>query len=581
MLRELRLQNLRCYEDHTVTFNDHALVVGRNNAGKSTLVEALLLVSTVLAKRGRVFRPAPAWLDLPRFRVGVSPSIASLGLNLKTAFHRYSDPPAVITASFSEGAVVTIYLGREEQLFATVAGAHGASVNTGHKFQSLNLPPVHTVPQLGPLRVEEPLLSPEYVEEWMYSRLSSLHFRNQLRLMPEHFARFKALAEETWHGLRVDSVTNSQNERGPTVSLMLRDGNFTAEVGWMGHGLQMWLQIMWFLARVPETATVILDEPDVYLHPDLQRRLFRLVRRRFAQTILATHSVEIMAEADPSEILIVDKSQKRSLYANSEPGVQHVIDHIGGVHNIHLARLWNSQRLLLVEGEDLSLLRLFHSLIYPESESPLDSIPNMSIGGWGGWGYAIGSSMIVRNSVGQQVLTYCILDSDYHSPEEVRERREEAASKGIELHIWKRKEIENYLLDPPAVRRVIYSRVRAAAKCPSNEVIREKMLSVADELRDAVIDGIAERYHFSNRGLGIGGAMKTARGFVNDCWSDPERRLALVSGKHLLSGLSEWSKVTFGVSFGAGTLCRALKREEVPKEIVSVLSAIEERRAFE
>lgn len=67
-----------------------------------------------------------------------------------------------------------------------------------------------------------------------------------------------------------------------------------AEVALMGHGLQMWLQTMWFLCRSSPTATVVLDEPDVYMHPDLQRRLVRLVRGRYPQIIIATHSVEIV-----------------------------------------------------------------------------------------------------------------------------------------------------------------------------------------------------------------------------------------------------------------------------------------------
>jgi len=93
----------------------------------------------------------------------------------------------------------------------------------------------------------------------------------------------------------------------------------------------------WFLSRTPPDCTVVLDEPDVYMHPDLQRRLFRLTRTRFRQCIIATHSVEIMAESDPGNILIIDKKEERSRYANNEPGVQLLIDQIGGIHNVHLA----------------------------------------------------------------------------------------------------------------------------------------------------------------------------------------------------------------------------------------------------
>lgn len=70
----------------------------------------------------------------------------------------------------------------------------------------------------------------------------------------------------------------------------------------MGHGLQMWLQIVWFLARAARNATVVLDEPDVYMHPDLQRRLLTLVRNRFAQLLIATHSIEIVSDVDSRSI---------------------------------------------------------------------------------------------------------------------------------------------------------------------------------------------------------------------------------------------------------------------------------------
>jgi predicted ATPase len=105
---------------------------------------------------------------------------------------------------------------------------------------------------------------------------------------------------------------------------MVQDYDFVSEVGWMGHGLQMWLQIMWFLARVSESETIILDEPDVYMHPDLQRKLIRFLIGRYKQVIIATHSVEIIAEVEPENILIIDKQKRRSNYANKLPSVQKI-----------------------------------------------------------------------------------------------------------------------------------------------------------------------------------------------------------------------------------------------------------------
>ncbi len=45
MLSELRLENFRCFEDHTIPLRPLTIIVGRNNAGKSTIVEALRIVS--------------------------------------------------------------------------------------------------------------------------------------------------------------------------------------------------------------------------------------------------------------------------------------------------------------------------------------------------------------------------------------------------------------------------------------------------------------------------------------------------------------------------------------------------------
>jgi predicted ATPase len=96
---------------------------------------------------------------------------------------------------------------------------------------------------------------------------------------------------------------------------MVQDGDFVAEASWMGHGLQMWLQTMWFLVQAKGSQTVILDEPDVYMHPDLQRKLVKTVQRSGQQLLLTTHSVEIMSEVAPENILVIDRARRSSAFA--------------------------------------------------------------------------------------------------------------------------------------------------------------------------------------------------------------------------------------------------------------------------
>jgi hypothetical protein len=397
--------------------------------------------------------------------------------------------------------------------------------------------------------------------------------------MDTPFADFKALAEETWNGLRIDPIQQAATKEGTLLSLPVRDGDFVAEVGWMGHGLQMWLQTIWFLSRTPADSTVVLDEPDVYMHPDLQRKLFRLARARFRQCIVATHSVEIMAETDPGNILIIDKKVRRSRYANNEPGVQILIDQIGGVHNVHLARLWSARKFLLVEGKDIALLKHFHSALFPDAELPLDAIPSLPIGGWAGWPYAVGSSMTLRNAVGDRIETYCILDCDYHSEEEIRDRYIEAHDRGVNLHIWRRKEIENYLLQPRAIRRVLTVRVKDG-EVPSVEELRQKILEICDSERRAIEDAFASAMIQNNRKLDVITANKSARAHVEKIWHSEDARLATVSGKTLLSELSRWTQEKFGVAFGPPAIARQMTKSEFPPELAAVIQAIEEGTTF-
>jgi energy-coupling factor transporter ATP-binding protein EcfA2 len=124
---------------------------------------------------------------------------------------------------------------------------------------------------------------------------------------------------------------------------------------------------MWFLARSKDEDTVILDEPDVYMHADLQRRLIRIVRSRNPQLIVATHSIEIMAEVEPDEILVIDQGRREARFADSLPAVQRVIDQIGGVHNLNLARLSTSRKCLLLEGKDIEILKQFQNTLTPKA----------------------------------------------------------------------------------------------------------------------------------------------------------------------------------------------------------------------
>jgi predicted ATPase len=582
MIVSLQLQNFRGFDNHTLKFKRRTIVVGKNNAGKSTIVEALRLVSIVVRRyRNLPMVSPPKWLDLGKWDRGISPSTQGLQLASGPLFHRYGSAPAVITAKFANGTSVKVYVGPDAEVHALLFDAKSKRANDK---RNIDIPGLGVMAAIGPLQPEKKELNEAYVRSNMDGMRSSLHFRNQLQLYrAEFFAAFRQIAETGWTSLQVkslDAAPNFNDTLKTTLALIVRDGDFSAEVDSMGHGLQMWLQMAWFLARTQADATIVLDEPDVYMHADMQRRLMRLLRSDAKrQVIIATHSTEIMAEAEPEDILLVDRRQAESRFAHSLPGVQSVVEAIGSVHNIALARLASARSFLLVEGTDVQLLKRFQNTLFPDSTLPIDTIPSMDIKGWSGWFQAVGTARMLKNESGDTIHTYCILDSDYRTTDQIEERYRDAAKTGIRLHVWQRKEIENYLLEPTAIQRFIDGKVSAKVVVPTVQEVGAALESMAEARKEEVLGAWADEFHAQNRAAGVGTATKHASRLLQQRWTGPEK-IHCVAGSALLSDLSAWSKKEFGVSISDVALAREVRASEMSPELVAVLTAIEQHELF-
>lgn len=576
MLEKLKLINFRGFKEHELSLRKKTIIVGANNTGKSTIVEAIRLVSLVTNRYlSLTYSRAPQNIGVPLSLMVVSPSLNSISINFDNLFYNLGEPPSIVEATFSGGEEVEIYLTNTKNIYAEIRDSKGTNVRNRAEARHVKLPQIHILPQVGPLAQDEKILSREYVYSHVTTDRSYLHFRNQLRLMEDSYSQFCTLASLTWPGFKIRELVGKKGMPGDALGLLVQDGGFVAEASWMGHGLQVWLQAIWFMARTPTEATVVLDEPDVYLHPDLQRRLIKMVQSKYAQLIMSTHSIEIMSEVEPNEILVVDRRLANSRFADDQPSVQKLVDHIGSAHNVNLARITATKRFLITEGDDLDILGTLHKILFPYADYSLSGIPHLPLGGWGGWEYAIGSKLTLDNYVGDRVKIYCILDRDYHTKEQVAERYKEAIERGIELYIWSKKELENYLVIPSVIRRLITSRIRKGKKGPSIAKIENQLSVICEELKEETIDNLGNEFLACDRKGGFTSANIKAKRAVELAWTDLEHRLGIISGKVILSRLSGWSQESYGVSFGPIALARSMLSSEIAEEMAYVLEKIE------
>jgi len=289
--------------------------------------------------------------------------------------------------------------------------------------------------------------------------------------------------------------------------------------------------------------------------------------------------VEIMSEVAPEDILVIDRRFDHSKFAGSLPAVQRILEGVGSAQNIHLARLWSARRFILVEGKDLKLLRFFQDRLFPDSGEAFDAIPNMPIGGWTGWPSALGGSLLLQNAMGEDIQVYCVLDSDYHTVDEIQGRYRLAEEKGIQLHVWRMKEIENYLLVPSAIARVISKSMPSSRRSPKSGDIEERLKDICSSMQDETLDAMANEIHVQQRQLGTGGAIKQARVVLRER-IEAEGITAVVSGKSALSALSGWAKGEFGVSLTAGAIARAMNFDEISDEVRMLVTSIEYGKSF-
>jgi hypothetical protein len=85
MLVGLQLRNFRGFETHELPLRSLSILVGRNNAGKSSMVEALRLIAIVTARyENLAYHPPRDWLEVPYRLYGASLDLRNLQIDFDT-----------------------------------------------------------------------------------------------------------------------------------------------------------------------------------------------------------------------------------------------------------------------------------------------------------------------------------------------------------------------------------------------------------------------------------------------------------------------------------------------------------------
>jgi len=338
----------------------------------------------------------------------------------------------------------------------------------------------------------------------------------------------------------------------------------------------MWIQMLWFFTKNLDATTIVLDEPDVYLHPELQKRIVKIAKEYNKQLIITTHSIEIISEVDKSEIVILDKNKQHTKFVDELIEVQDILDKLGSSQVVNLVKLDKYNRIICVEGEDLGFLNIWHEKLFPESELSFKDVPSYKTGGWGSWDFEkVRAEKILKER--EDYSFYYIYDRDYHLNQIIKDREEEGKNKKINLHIWTKKEIENYLINPAVITRVIN---KAEEKISEKEVI-EIIENICEELKMKVIFKYTDEINKnSRRGEELSTIMQRVVEFVDDNWKDFAHKTSIVPGKEVMKRIRNKIKDDYNIQISNDKIAREFKKEEIEKEVREVIEKIEKKRSF-
>jgi len=142
-----------------------------------------------------------------------------------------------------------------------------------------------------------------------------------------------------------------------SLDLRVREGNFEISATELGEGVQnaIVLSILQaFEERRKKGAILLIEEPEMFLHPQMQRSLYKTIREigKTNQVIYATHSAHFITIPDYQEVLLVRKGVEgtnviRSSLSTNAKRREKLIKELDPERN----ELFFANRLLLVEGD--------------------------------------------------------------------------------------------------------------------------------------------------------------------------------------------------------------------------------------
>lgn len=581
-ITSITFSNYKSFDKFSIKLGQFNILVGPNNAGKSTVIGALKILSEGLRKartRKPQFIKCPKGLDVYGYRIDLS----QVPVALDNVFHNYdNDKPAVIRFRLSDGAFLQVFFPQVGECYLNYESEKRIITKPSDfkKFVDLE---IGFVPVLGPVEQKEPLYQKEAARLALLSQTASRNFRNVWYHYNEDFNEFRDLIVKTWPGMDINlpEVNNSGN--GTTLDMFCPEERIPREVFWAGFGFQVWCQLLTYIVKNRSVSLFLIDEPDIYLHSDLQRQLLGILKPLGPDIIMATHSTELISEADLSDIILINKANPSAQVIKDPSKLVYIFQVLGSNLNPILTQIAKTKRVLFVEGKDFSILSKLARQVGNESVANRSDFAVVPVEGFNPVRLKAFKEGIEK-TIGSKVLSAVIFDRDYRFSSEVENEKEELLKCNLFAHIHSCKEIENFLIQPLAIEKAIKEKIadfnkRSENSIEFNEDISVLLSQLSEELKHKTQSELQVRHQRYEKSKNA--KMQDtiiAMNFLNEFklnWEKLEQRLMIIPGKEFLSSLNQYLQSKYGFGITNGLIINNMKKSLIPNELVNLFEQIE------
>jgi hypothetical protein len=566
------LRNFRKFKTFSLPLRSSNVLVGPNNSGKSSILDAFRILFGCYRYTRSV---SPKLMETKARDVcsGYNVPEASIAVPLANISNDYNEDDAEIEFRHRNGNIIRILL-HPDRPVRFILLTDRAPPRTPTNFRGLFPIDLVIVPTLAPFEESEPYLQDETIQRNESSRLASRYFRNIWhRKSADEFEVFRELVENSWDGVTI--LKPERRRRHPIeFEMFYKEDRIDREIFWSGFGFQVWVQVLTHLMRGTERSVVIVDEPDVYLHPDLQRKLLKILKERTGQYILATHSVEIINESDPGDVISINPRFRAGKRMATDEDYQALFNYIGSIENIEFSRLAKASRIIFFEGHDKKILRKFASKL--GSKSFLLDVDTMILetGGFSQWRRVREVAWTFKNILKLNADIFVLFDRDYRPAEEIDEFVKAMCEEGMKCHVFSRKEIENYALSASLIGRTANLRLKSREL---KELSAAEVTAIIDRLTSELKPNTASqiaahKVRFQqDKGKDISTIIRESTAEFEKQWAIMETRLCLVSGKDFIASLSTYFQKTYGLSITINMLLDEILREEIDPNLEGII----------